>query len=104
MLVRTEVLRRLGGLDENLLSTRENVDFCLALRQLGERVYAEPRSKITYLAPAPLRLSDVPFFALRWSDRWDLSSFHYLRDKCGTSTKTSISCVNTKISVGGGVN
>jgi hypothetical protein len=24
---------------------------------------------------------DVPFFALRWSDQWDVSSFHYLRDK-----------------------
>ena len=81
MLVRAAVLRRLGGLDEKLLSTRENIDFCLALQRLGEKVYVQPRSKITYLPPAPLRLSDVPFFALRWSDLWDLSSFHHLRDK-----------------------
>jgi GT2 family glycosyltransferase len=81
MLVRTEVFRRLGGLDENMLSTRENVDFCLTLQKAGEKVYVEPRSKITYLPPNPLRLSDVPFFAIRWSDLWDLSSFHYLRDK-----------------------
>jgi hypothetical protein len=64
-----------------MLSTRENTDFCLALQTIGEKVYLEPRSKITYLPPDPLRLSDVPFFALRWSDLWDLSSFHYLRDK-----------------------
>ena len=37
MLVRTDVLRRLGGLDENMLSTRENIDLCLALRELGRR-------------------------------------------------------------------
>jgi GT2 family glycosyltransferase len=81
MLVRADVFRRLGGLDENMLSTRENIDFCLALRKAGEKVYLEPRSRITYLPPDPLRISDVPFFALRWSDLWDLSSFHYLRDK-----------------------
>lgn len=81
MLVRSEVLHRLGGLDENMLSTRENIDFCLALQQVGEKVYLEPRSKINYLPPDPLRMSDLPFFALRWSDLWDLSSFHYLRDK-----------------------
>ena len=81
MLVQTDVFRRLGGLDENMLSTRENIDFCLALQKAGEKVYLEPRSRITYLPPDPLRLSDVPFFALRWSDLWDLSSFHYLRDK-----------------------
>jgi GT2 family glycosyltransferase len=81
MLVRTDVFRRLGGLDENMLSTRENIDFCLALQKAGEKVYLDPRSKITYLPPEPLRISDIPFFALRWSDLWDLSSFRYFRDK-----------------------
>lgn len=81
MLVRTDAFRAAGELDENMLSTRENIDFCLTVRQAGEKVYLEPRSRITYLPPDPLRLSDVPFFALRWSDLWDLSSFLYLRDK-----------------------
>jgi GT2 family glycosyltransferase len=81
MLVRMDAFRRVGGLDENMLSTRENIDFCLAIQQIGGTVYLEPRSKITYLPPDQLRMSDIPFFALRWSDLWDLSSFHYLRDK-----------------------
>ena len=81
MLVRVDVLRALGGLDENMLSTRENIDFCLAVSAAGGTIYLEPESKITYLPPNPLRLRDVPFFALRWSDLWDLSSFHHLRDK-----------------------
>jgi glycosyltransferase involved in cell wall biosynthesis len=81
MLVRMDVFRRVGGLDEKLLSTRENVDFCLAVREAGERVFLEPRSRINYLPPDPLRPADMPYFALRWSDAWDLSSFHHLRDK-----------------------
>jgi GT2 family glycosyltransferase len=81
MLVRTSVFQTLGGLDEQMLSTRENIDFCLAVQQAGGKVYLEPRSRITYLPPIPLSMSDVPFFALRWSDLWDLSSFHRLRDK-----------------------
>jgi GT2 family glycosyltransferase len=81
MLVRLDVFRRVGGLDEHLLSTRENIDFCMAVTGAGEQVYLEPLSKITYLPPEPMHISDVPFFALRWSDVWDLSSFHYFRDK-----------------------
>ncbi|HJU21480.1 MAG TPA: glycosyltransferase, partial [Casimicrobiaceae bacterium] len=81
MLVRLDVLRALGGLDESMLSTRENIDFCLAVSAAGGTIYLEPESRITYLAPEPLRLRDVPFFALRWSDLWDLSSFHHLRRK-----------------------
>lgn len=81
MLVRRDAFERVGGLDENLRSTRENVDFSLALQAIGGTTWLEPRSHITYLPPDPLRLSDVPYFALRWSDAWDLESFHYLRDK-----------------------
>jgi GT2 family glycosyltransferase len=81
MLVRTESLHQLGGLDEKFLSSRENIDFCMAIRAAGGTIYLEPGSKITYLPPERLRLSDLPFFVLRWSDAWDRSSFHRLRDK-----------------------
>jgi len=81
MMVRTADFRRVGGLDEQMLSTRENLDFCMAIAGVGGTVYVEPRSRITYLAPVPMALADVPFFALRWSDDWDLASFHHLRSK-----------------------
>ena len=81
MLVRTEAFRAVGGLDERMLSTRENLDFCMALREAGQQVYLEPASRITYLPPLRMRLSDVPYFALRWSDDWDLSSFRYFQNK-----------------------
>jgi hypothetical protein len=28
-----------------------------------------------------MKVSDMAFFALRWSDEWDMSSFRYFRDK-----------------------
>lgn len=81
MLVRTEAFQSVGGLDEHMLSTRENIDFCMAIKDSGGAIYLEPTSKITYLEPSSLKFSDVPYFALRWSDDWDLSSLHHLRDK-----------------------
>jgi GT2 family glycosyltransferase len=81
MLVRTEAFLRVGGLDEKMLSTRENLDFCMNVRNHGGAIYTEPRSRVTYLPPENLKVSDMAFFALRWSDDWDMSSFRYFRDK-----------------------
>ena len=81
MLVRTAAFRAVGGLDERMLSTRENLDFCMAVRDAGHAIFFEPDSKITYLPPVAIALADVPYFALRWSDEWDLTSFHRFRDK-----------------------
>jgi GT2 family glycosyltransferase len=81
MMVRTEDFRRVGELDEQMLSTRENLDFCMAITAAGGTIYIEPRSKITYLSPTRMAFADVPFFAVRWSDAWDLASFHHFRRK-----------------------
>ena len=81
MLVRTDAFRAVGGLDERLLSTRENLDFCMMLREAGHEIWFEPASRITYLPPVKIRLSDISYFALRWSDEWDLTSFRYFQKK-----------------------
>jgi len=81
LMVRTEDLRRIGGFDEQMLSTRENLDFCMAIAAHGGAIYIEPRSRITYLPPIRMALADVPFFALRWSDEWDLASFKHFCHK-----------------------
>ncbi|MGQ0834833.1 MAG: glycosyltransferase family 2 protein [Gammaproteobacteria bacterium] len=81
LMVRAEDFRRVGGLDEQMLSTRENLDFCMAIAAAGGTIYIEPRSRITYLPPLRMALADVPFFALRWSDEWDLASFKRFRNK-----------------------
>lgn len=81
MMVRTADFHRVGGLDERMLSTRENLDFCMAIASAGGSIYVEPLSRVTYLAPTRMALADIPFFALRWSDAWDLASFDHLRSK-----------------------
>jgi hypothetical protein len=64
MLVRTDVLgeRRLGPLDEGLLSMAEHTDLCLLVRQHGGEVYFEPNAVVTYITTGPLCRSDYAFF------------------------------------------
>jgi GT2 family glycosyltransferase len=81
MLVRTSVFERTGQFDEAMLNVRENVDFCMAVAQAGESIYLEPASIVTYAAYHPLAVSDIPFYLLRWNDRWTLATLHRLRDK-----------------------
>jgi GT2 family glycosyltransferase len=80
-LVRTEMLRRIGGLDEELLNTKEHVDFCMMIRAAGGEIYFEPASVVTYLGATELLWSDMPFYMLRWSDAWELTSLQRLREK-----------------------
>jgi GT2 family glycosyltransferase len=81
MLVRRAIFDATGPFDERMLSTRENLDFCMLVKEAGGAIWLEPQSVITYLPPQRLRWYEVPYFQLRWSDTWDLASFHHLRDK-----------------------
>jgi GT2 family glycosyltransferase len=81
LMARTEIFDTIGPFDEGMLSVRENLDFCMMVRQAGGSVWFEPASVITYLGGAPLRWSDMPFYAVRWADEWTLASLHHFRDK-----------------------
>ncbi|WP_421655576.1 glycosyltransferase family 2 protein [Leptothermofonsia sp. ETS-13] len=81
VLVRREVFDRLGFLDEQLFNTKEHLDFCMSVRQMGGTVYFEPDCVVTYVPGPPLELSDLHYYMLRWSDAWTLGSLHRLRDK-----------------------
>lgn len=81
VMARSDALREVGGLDEGLLNTREHLDFSLSLAKNGGAVWFEPESIVAYLPPPPLRLSDVHFFMLRWSDDWERRSLDYFRRK-----------------------
>jgi glycosyltransferase involved in cell wall biosynthesis len=43
-----------------------DVDLGLTLRKSGLSVFFEPRSVVTYSAPPPLQVRDIPPFKLRW--------------------------------------
>jgi GT2 family glycosyltransferase len=81
VLVRRSVLERMGGLDEQMLNTKEHLDFCMTVRELGETVYFEPTSLVTYVPGPPAGWGDLHYYMLRWSDAWTLASLHHLRDK-----------------------
>lgn len=81
MLVRTSVFEKTGPLDEGLLSSREHIDFCLRVRELGEHVWFEPGSRLTYVPPPPFAWSDVPYYMLRWSDGWGEATMRHFNAK-----------------------
>lgn len=80
-LVRTDIFRQVGPFDEQLLNTRDHIDFCLLVAQAGGVIYLEPASVVTFVHGHPLAWSDIPYFLLRWSDTWELASLHRLRAK-----------------------
>lgn len=83
MLVRAAVFDQIGRLDEGLLSTREHLDLCLRLKEVGGEVWSEMDSAITYENPPPVTRSDLPFFMLRWSEAWNRASLEHFARKYG---------------------
>lgn len=81
LMARTEIFGRIGPFDEEMLTVRENLDFCLSVAQAGGTIYIEPASIITYLGYHALAWRDIPYYLLRWNDDWTLKSLHRFRDK-----------------------
>jgi GT2 family glycosyltransferase len=82
---RRSLFDRIGPFDEALLSTSEHLDFSLAVRHAGGSILFEPGALVTYLAPPPLALTDIPYFTLRWSDAWNLASEQRFHQKWNLS-------------------
>ncbi|MEM7006113.1 MAG: glycosyltransferase [Pseudomonadota bacterium] len=83
-LVRASAFERYGDLDENLLATKEHIDFCMTIWQRGGKVMFEPTSVVTYVFPGrayPITVRDWSFFALRWSPRWQKASLNAFQAK-----------------------
>ncbi|MEM8778272.1 MAG: glycosyltransferase [Cyanobacteria bacterium P01_G01_bin.49] len=81
VLVRRDIFDRVGFLDEALMNTKEHLDFCMTVREQGEKVFFEPNCIVTYTFGEPLEWSDLHYYMLRWSNAWTLASLHHLRDK-----------------------
>ena len=83
-LIRREHFDRAGPLDEDMLSTKENLDLALVILRQGGRLYLEPESVVTY---APFRadkrygLSDLRSYLLRWNERWHGETLDHLMQK-----------------------
>jgi GT2 family glycosyltransferase len=82
-LVRREIIERVGGMDEGLLTTREHLDFSKRVLDAGGTVWFEPESVITYRMPPPFEVTDLPYFMLRWSDDWTRRTLQHFAHKYG---------------------
>ena len=81
MLVRMDIFEELGYLDEQMLNTKEHIDFCMQVMEAGHQVYFEPDSLVTYVPAVPLQWSDMHYYMLRWSDDWETKSLERMRSK-----------------------
>ena len=81
MLVRTSIFEELGYFDEQMLNTKEHIDFCMGVMEAGYKVYFEPDSLVTYVPAVPLEWSDIHYYMLRWSNDWETKSLLRMREK-----------------------
>ncbi|NES96733.1 MAG: glycosyltransferase [Desertifilum sp. SIO1I2] len=83
VLVRTEIFQKIGFLDEEMVNTKEHLDFCMTVAEAGGTIYFEPDSLVTYVPGPPLEVSDFHYYMLRWSNAWTLQSLERMRQKWG---------------------
>ncbi|HWE45989.1 MAG TPA: glycosyltransferase [Caulobacteraceae bacterium] len=90
LLMRTDAIEKLGPFDPQLLSYFDHNDFCLQVRAAGGGIFHEPASTVIYHAPPPFEASDIPYFLLRWSNRWIRTSVTRFANKHGISPKDRV--------------
>jgi GT2 family glycosyltransferase len=95
-LIRRDVFEKVGTLDEELLTTREHLDFCLRILGAGGTIYFEPKSVINYLTPPPLMTTDLPYFCLRWSDQWTRHTLQHFASKWGITPSYDARVMKTR--------
>lgn len=84
MLVRREAFDKLGPFDERMINTREHIDFCMAVEKAEGAIYFEPRSRVTQVPPwVRFDASDLPYYFLRWNDKWARATLERFKDKWG---------------------
>jgi GT2 family glycosyltransferase len=99
LMARTDLFGKTGLLDEGMLATREHIDFCLSVKEVGGNVYCEREAIVTtdtvgiaqnkagmieLFGSNPLpdfKWYDLPYFMVRWCNAWDRASLDHLRLK-----------------------
>jgi glycosyltransferase involved in cell wall biosynthesis len=82
LLIKTAVRERVGEFDEDLI-TRDHLDYCLRLADVGATIMFEPAAIVHYLPDPPADRHDLYFFMVRWSDAWERRSLERFRAKWG---------------------
>ena len=96
MLIRRDILKQLGGLDERL-SMMEHLDLCLSVNEISGSIYFEPKSVVTYTPFEESRTTfhDFCFYLLWWSPEWNERSVAAFSEKWNIdSNSISLQWVN----------
>ena len=88
VLVKTELLHRLGGLDEGIINTKEHLDFSLAAKRANARLFVEPESMVNYVGDLPLQINELPFYFFRWNTHFARQSMLNLCKKWNLDPET----------------
>ena len=81
LLVKRDIFEQIGYLDEKLLGSQEDMDFCLNVNRAGGQMFCEPTSVVTHVPSTSYRWSDLAYFMLRWSDMWEVESLMHFQQK-----------------------
>lgn len=80
VLIRTDFLRSVGGLSEDIVCVHEHIDIALAAKAAGHGTIFEPAASVTQHAFAPFHLADLRFHRWRWdADAADSSLVAFCR-------------------------
>lgn len=83
LLARTDVFTETGPFDEQFMSMCEEDDLSMTVANAGHKLYLEPDSVVSYVAPSPtdVNWSDLPYFFVRWSNAWCQTSVERAQSK-----------------------
>ncbi len=80
-LVKRDIFKQIGSLDENLFSSQEGMDFSLSVNQVKGQMFCEPAAVVTHVPQTSYRWADLAYFMLRWSDTWEVESLMHFQNK-----------------------
>ena len=85
MLVRSDALRRVGPLDEDLRSSWEHCDLCLAIHAAGAETWIEPDSYVVIVRTYDRE--NLMQSVLRWSRAWNKHTARHFARKHGLADR-----------------
>ena len=80
-LIKRDIFDQIGPLDEKLLGSQEDVDFCLSVNQAAGKMFCEPAAVVTHVPQPFMSRADLAYLMLRWSDAWEVESLTYFQQK-----------------------
>lgn len=81
-MIRTDVLREIGGHDERQ-TKHDHLHDSLRILALGHKITFEKDARIIYNARIPFENSDLPYFFYRWSDEGSIQSDRLIGEAWG---------------------